>query len=241
MSIKQATFKLIRVAGWLLLVGGIVVTRPWEFLPPQWKPWAPLRLDHPPNAMTRAKLARLQQEPETCLEILATMPQGKLDYLPLEDYTPVASCPLTNVVRVKSTALEFNAPFTLSCPLLVRWLMFEQQALQPLAVKHQQSPVTQVDHFGTFACRNVYGRETGRRSQHSTASAFDVAAFTFENGEVVRVMDDWDADDDPEKSAFLHELHEEACKYFGTVLGPDYNQPHENHFHLDTSSFNLCR
>jgi hypothetical protein len=123
----------------------------------------------------------------------------------------------------------------------VRWLMFEQQALQPLALKHQGSPVTQVEHFGTFACRNVYGRETGRRSQHSTASAFDVAAFTFGNGEVASVLDDWKTEDDPANAAFLQEVHTEACKYFGTVLGPDYNQPHENHFHLDTSSFDLCR
>ena len=224
-----------------MLIGGLVVTRPWELLPSHWKPWAPLQLDHPMTTITRNKLARLQQEPEACLDLLASVPPTTLDYLPLEDYTPVASCPLTNVVRVQSTALEFNAPFTLSCPLLVRWLMFEHQALQPLALKHVGSPVTQVDHYGTFACRNVYGRETGRRSQHSTASAFDVAAFHFGNGETATVLDDWKDADDPANSAFLRDVHQAACRYFGTVLGPDYNQPHANHFHLDTSSFNLCR
>jgi hypothetical protein len=25
------------------------------------------------------------------------------------------------------------------------------------------------------------------------------------------------------------------------VLGPDYNQPHENHFHFDMSGFGFCR
>ncbi len=32
---------------------------------------------------------------------------------------------------------------------------------------------------------------------------------------------------------FLHDLHETACKRFGTVLGPEANAAHRNHFHLD--------
>lgn len=238
---KTALRRCARWTGWLLLIGGLVVVRPWELLPAHWKPWAPLQLDHPMTAVTRTKLADLRREPESCLNLLAAAPQDTLDYLALEDYTPVANCPLTNVVRVHSTALEFNAPFTLSCPLLVRWLMFEQQVLQPLALKHQGSPVTKVEHYGTFACRNVYGRETGRRSQHSTASAFDVAAFQFANGEVARVLDDWEVEGKTANSEFLHEVHAAACRYFGTVLGPEYNAAHANHFHVDTSSFRLCR
>ncbi|MBP6581207.1 MAG: extensin family protein, partial [Sphingorhabdus sp.] len=27
--------------------------------------------------------------------------------------------------------------------------------------------------------------------------------------------------------------HQSACKRFGTVLGPDYNSAHANHFHFD--------
>ena len=34
-------------------------------------------------------------------------------------------------------------------------------------------------------------------------------------------------------SAFLHEVHDEACGIFGTVLGPDANDAHHDHFHLD--------
>lgn len=34
-------------------------------------------------------------------------------------------------------------------------------------------------------------------------------------------------------SAFLHRAHDGACGIFGTVLGPDANDAHHNHFHLD--------
>lgn len=32
---------------------------------------------------------------------------------------------------------------------------------------------------------------------------------------------------------FLKEVHTSACRVFGTVLGPEANQAHENHFHFD--------
>ena len=226
----------------IVLTGAVIVLlRPWESLPPEWNPWQPLTIDQAMTPVTRMKLSKLRDEPDTCLAVLAAAPERFVDYLALEDYTPVESCPLTNVVRVQSTGVEFNTPFTLTCPLLVRWLMFEQQKLQPLALQHLGSRVESVDHYGTFACRNVYNRERGRRSQHASASAFDVATFRFENGAVANILSDWNNDEATESSAFLRDVHDSACTYFGTVLGPDYNAPHANHFHLDTSRFKLCR
>ncbi len=35
------------------------------------------------------------------------------------------------------------------------------------------------------------------------------------------------------KTAFVKKMHEEACKMFGTVLGPEANDAHKDHFHLD--------
>ena len=35
------------------------------------------------------------------------------------------------------------------------------------------------------------------------------------------------------EARFLRSLHASACKQFGTVLGPEANKAHENHFHFD--------
>ena len=35
------------------------------------------------------------------------------------------------------------------------------------------------------------------------------------------------------KSLFITYLHEDACRRFGTVLGPNANEAHKDHFHLD--------
>ncbi len=33
--------------------------------------------------------------------------------------------------------------------------------------------------------------------------------------------------------AFLHDAHDAACRIFGTTLGPEANDAHRNHFHVD--------
>jgi hypothetical protein len=239
-NVVRITFRtaLLMLAG---LTAAAVLMKPWRLLPDHWNPDVLLHPDDPMNPVTQMKLSALRDAPEQCLAILAAAPEHWLDYLPLADYTPVEDCPLRNVVRVRNSGVRFNAPFTATCPLTVRWLMFERQQLQPLAMEILGSPVDEVEHFGTFACRNVYNRQNGRRSQHASASAIDVAAFVLKDGTRISVLRDWDNEDSPEHSRFLKGIHRAACGYFGTVLGPDYNQPHENHFHLDTSGFGLCR
>ena len=230
---KPIVRRLIKWSVILAAIAGIWLTEPWQRLPPQWNPWTPLDVSHPMTPVGKWKLSQLKDDPLLCRAVLETAPTESLDYLPLEDYTPVEGCPLTNVVRINRSQVSYNSPFTVTCPLAVSWLMFEHHKLQPLAREHLGSPVTRVDHFGSFACRNIYSREQGRRSQHATANAFDVAAFQLSSGTSVAILRDWDNVEAPEKSVFLKELHEAACQYFGTVLGPDYNQPHEDHFHLE--------
>lgn len=235
---------LLRIIKWLLflaIIAAVALTKPWEHIPPEWHPLKPLAIEHPMTLVTKWKLGRLQDDPQQCLAVLDTAPAGAIDYLALEDYTPVAGCPLTDVVRVSNTGVRFSSTFIITCPLAVAWVMFERQQLQPLAQQHLDSALVRVDHFGSFACRNIYHREGARRSQHATADAFDVAVFRFENGQQVSVLNHWADNDAPAKSAFLKATHEAACGYFGTVLGPDYNQPHKNHFHFDTSGFGFCR
>lgn len=53
------------------------------------------------------------------------------------------------------------------------------------------------------------------------------------------------ADRDPAsaKSRFLRDAHTAACRIFGTTLGPEANNAHRNHFHVDMAerrSANIC-
>ena len=92
------------------------------------------------------------------------------------------------------------------------------------------SPVVRIETMGSYACRNVAGTE--RRSAHARAEAIDVAGFTLADGRRIVLKRDWNSSDAATRE-FLRVVHKSACKRFGTVLGPEYNAAHEDHFHLE--------
>ncbi|MCA1771808.1 MAG: extensin family protein [Halomonas sp.] len=182
---------------WLILALvalGVALQKGVIEIPRHWSPWAPLYVDDPITPITSLKLRRLENDRDGCLAALDSVPDDALRYSPLADYTPVESCPLENVVRLEASGVAFNRSFVASCPLALAWVMFERHALQPSAEDILDTRVRQVDHVGSFACRNVYGRESGRRSEHATAEALDVTGFRLANGERITLLDDWGND-----------------------------------------------
>lgn len=227
------------VIGLVLIVAGIGFDKQWWSIPREWNPWQPLHVADPLTPVTQWKLERLADDRDGCLAALETVPEDGLRYTPLDDYTPVAGCPLSNVVRVQRSEVAFNASFVASCPLALAWVMYERHRLQPAAQELFGQSVTQVEHYGSFACRNIYHRPNARRSEHATAEALDVAAFRLESGRRIELLRDWDAEG--EAGEFLRQAQEGACGLFGTVLGPDYNAAHANHFHLGMRGVSFCR
>ena len=64
-------------------------------------------------------------------------------------------------------------------------------------------------------------------------------AFVLADGRRISVLSDWNAS--PREREFLRVIHKSACKRFGTVLGPDYNRAHHDHFHLEYGKGSYCR
>ncbi|MDU9022362.1 extensin family protein [Pseudomonas corrugata] len=226
------------LASVMALVGVAVlgVWRGWLPVPPEWNPWAPLDVNAPPNLLTRYKLMALRSDAQLCEQALAT---SGLRVAHQADSNPAASCPLTNVLRVQGGEVALSSSFLASCSLAVAFALFERYALQPAAQAAYGRKVTRVDHLGSFACRNMYGREDGARSQHATASALDIAGFRLADGRTVSVLRDWPKDS--ADARFLRQVRDGACDMFSVVLSPDYNAAHRNHFHLDVGPWWICR
>ncbi|WP_379920771.1 extensin family protein [Erythrobacter sp. R86502] len=100
------------------------------------------------------------------------------------------------------------------------------------------SPVARIETMGSYSCRNVAGTE--RRSAHARAEAIDVSAFVLADGRRIVLRRDWNSGDAATRE-FLRVVHQSACKRFGTVLGPEYNSAHEDHFHLEGTGARFCR
>ncbi|MFC7552495.1 extensin family protein [Pseudoroseomonas wenyumeiae] len=41
-------------------------------------------------------------------------------------------------------------------------------------------------------------------------------------------------------AAFLRDVRDGACRFFGAVLGPDYNAAHRDHFHMEAGRWQRC-
>lgn len=205
-------------------------------LPDRWNPWAPIGLADPPNLLTGFKLQRLAGQPQLCRTILAG---SDFRFTPVADRATGAGCGFHNAVRISGTRVAYGGSLVVTCPLAVGLALFERHALQPAARDVLGEEVVAVDQLGSYACRNVNNRATGRRSQHATANALDLSGFRLADGTVVSVDRHWNSGD--ARADFLRRVHDGACGIFTVVLGPDYNAAHQNHLHVDLGGFEVCR
>ncbi len=176
-------------------------------------------------------------------QCLADLGREGTDFNALPDRYFGAGCSAVNAVELSAIqgdggqfALANIGPVT--CPTAEELAGWARYGVDRAARQILGSPLRQIVTMGSYSCRNVAG--TGRRSAHAQAEAVDVSAFILADGRKISVLDDW-SDGTPAEQRFLRVIHASACKRFGTVLGPDYNAAHRNHFHLEQGSGPFCR
>ena len=220
----------------ILMALGLAAVIAVDRLPPQHWPFAPLDLQQPIGLATSAKLSSLRTSPGQCHAVLE---HSALQTAPVGDRKEGGFCGLQNVVAIQKSNLRYSGPVRVTCPMAVALYLWERDVVTPAAIRHLGARVTRIDHLGTYSCRRVNNGAAGRPSQHATANAIDVAAFWLSNGRRVSVLSDWRGD--PGERAFLREVRGGGCRLFRGVLGPDYNEAHSDHFHLDMGPYSLCR
>jgi hypothetical protein len=227
-----------RALTWLSVIGllGAAGAIGLRHLPPEWDPRRPLDLAATPNLMTAVKLRRLAVQPEACFAALATT---GLAISRIADRDSDIGCEIRDAVRLPASVRVVPARPVATCRTAAAWLLFERHVMQAAARRHLGSEVASVRHLGTQACRNVNHATTGRRSQHATANAIDIAGFTLRDGRQVTLLRDWQGTG--AEAAFLRALRDGACDWFRAVLGPDYNAAHRDHFHFDMGPWRACR
>lgn len=220
----------------LVATGFVALQLIWGDVQRDWVPWEPLDVSAPPNLLTRYKLAKLSGDGEECRKILR---DTSVAFEPLKDSETGAGCGFTDAVLVRRTSVALGEEISLSCRTALSLALWERHVLQPAAHRHLGAAVTRIEHFGSYSCRNVYGRKSASRSRHATAEAWDVAGFVLSDGRRIRVVHDWHSTEPA--GAFLRELRDGACDFFDGVLSPDYNNAHRDHLHLDRGPHRMCR
>ena len=91
-----------------------------------------------------------------------------------------------------------------------------------------------------YACRTRNSRPGGRLSEHARGNAIDISAFRLRDGTRLTVLDDWNS----RNRDVMRRLWRSACGPFGTVLGPNADAHHRDHFHFDVAEYrsgSYCR
>ena len=217
-----------------LIAIAVIELAAWAARHPQDLPWTALDLDQPAGRFTAARIAALGSKPEQCRALLAKA--GARDR-PVPPISRGASCEFTDGVRVfgggaREAAVAPGGLVT-SCPVAAALLAWEEQVVQPAARRLLDSDVKAIVHAGSYSCRRINGAEGRAWSEHATADAIDVTGFRLTDGRTVSVIGDWSGEQ--AEAQFLREVRDGACRFYTTVLSPDYNRAHRDHFHFDTA------
>jgi hypothetical protein len=237
--VDAALRSLRRTIGWLVALAVIAAAALllWAFAKgrPQDMPWAPLDLGQPIGLFTGRKLTALTQDFPQCQALLA---DAGVRYTVLPPRDGGGRCGYADGVRFApggARRIDFRpAGLGVACPVAAALAKWEWDVVQPAAQAHFGSRVVRIDHFGSYSCRRIYGRDAGNWSEHATADAVDIAGFRLANGTQVTVVGDWG--DSGAKAAFLRDVRDGACQLFATTLSPDYNAAHRDHLHLDQAN-----
>jgi hypothetical protein len=213
----------------LLLAAAGLAGKGWLDAHPEHNPWAPLDLRHPTGWATKSKIAALRSDPAVCRAVLT---RSEVAFRALE---PVGEgeCARSDRTVLTGYPLAPDRPPT-TCAVAAGLELWLERAVEPAAREVMGAPLARIEHFGAYSCRRLYGRGEGRWSEHATGNALDVAAFVLADGRRVSVLGDWAGEGD--KARFLRRVRDGACEVFGTVLSPDYNAAHRDHFHFDQAS-----
>ncbi len=168
--------------------------------------------------------------------------------------------------------VALTAPVTINCRMaeaLHDWI----GAVDETALGLMQSRLLRVTVSTSYHCRRRNNAPDGKISEHGFTNALDITGFELENGTRLTVLDHWppvtyedeatseeeaasseDGNEEagtdegplPTLAQFLRSTRDDACALFTTVLGPEANALHADHFHLDLGchgkgcSYRIC-
>lgn len=234
---KKGAGRLLRL---LVVLGviGIGGFAGWHWLKdnPQHNPFAPLDLRDPVGMATVQKLVALRDD---VLQCRAVLDRSSVSYLAL-DPAGEGPCARPDRTQLSGYPLAPDTPAT-TCPVAAALEMWRTKSLEPAARDILGSEVARIEHMGVFNCRRIRGSGSDTWSQHATGNAIDISAFVLADGRRISVLDDWEGDAD--SARFLRTVRDDACGMFATVLSPDYNAAHADHFHFDQDArwTTVCR
>lgn len=183
-----------------------------------------------PDAVVRKAMAKRQERARGALCGDPAIQGEVVGFVPGR----IAGCGIENAVRVRSVSgISLSQQATIDCgtaKALKRWV---DKGMKP-AIGDYRGGVKQLRVAAHYACRGRNNQAGARISEHGKGRAIDIAGFVMRDGTEITILNDWDRRD---TGAILRKMHKRACGIFGTVLGPQSDRFHQDHFHFDTARY----
>jgi hypothetical protein len=128
-------------------------------------------------------------------------------------------------------AISLRPPAVIQCAMVPAIERLAREIVAPAARYYYGMGVAEMKVVSSYSCRPRNGIAGGMLSEHGHANAVDIAAFTLVDGRTITVLNGWNGS--PRDQAFLRAVHDGGCLIFKTVLGPNANSFHRDHFHFD--------
>lgn len=146
----------------------------------------------------------------------------------------IRGCGITEPVQVTAVdGVALTQPATMDCETARALKTWVRQGVKP-AVGRLGGGVDSLRVVAHYTCRTRNNKPGGKISEHGRGRAVDIAAINLKNGVSMSVLKGWN---DPVQGRLLKAMHRSACGPFGTVLGPDSDGYHKDHFHFDTARY----
>lgn len=143
------------------------------------------------------------------------------------------ACGVSEAYRVTHAAgVRLSQPATLSRRAAMRLENWLRESAVPM-IGRKGGGLAQIQIASHYACRTRNSRPGAKLSEHAKGNAIDISAFILADGTRLSVLDDWNG----ENRRLMRRLHGSACGVFGTVLGPNSDRFHQDHFHFDVARY----
>ena len=106
--------------------------------------------------------------------------------------------------------------------------------------QRKKRDVVTMEVMASYQCRTRNNKKGAKISEHGKGRAVDIGSFVLDSGDRVSVFVDWNS---RKWGKTMKAIHKGACSAFKTVLGPNADVYHKDHFHMDFARRNssYCR
>lgn len=154
---------------------------------------------------------------------------------------PREGCGIEQAVRITQIGdVTLSQPALIDCPTaraLKGWLV---DGVKPAIGRHGGG-LAELRVAAHYACRTRNHQPGAKISEHGRGRAIDISGFVLRDGSTITLLDGWNT---RREGRMLRKMHQAACGPFGTVLGPESDRFHQDHFHFDTARYrsgSYCR